>query len=79
MPQQDIAIEFTGLRPGEKLSEEILLDTEKDKVTKHNKIYITPVNDFDPTKLRRKIKELERLANIMEEEKLILKIKEIIS
>jgi len=78
-PQQDIAIEFTGLRPGEKLSEEILLDTEKDKVTKHNKIYITPVNDFDPTKLRRKIKELERLANIMEEEKLILKIKEIIS
>jgi FlaA1/EpsC-like NDP-sugar epimerase len=76
---KDISIEFVGLRPAEKLSEEILLNTERDKVTKHNKIYITAPCDFDPVNLRRQIKELERLANIMDEDKIIPKIKKIIT
>jgi FlaA1/EpsC-like NDP-sugar epimerase len=75
---KDINIKFVGLRPGEKLYEEMLLNAEKDKVTKHNKIYITQPKEFDAGKLRRKIKELERLANIMDEDKIKEKIKDLI-
>lgn len=75
---QDIEIKYIGLRPGEKLYEEILLNAEKDKVTKHDKIYVTQPKDFDAGKLRRKIKELERLANIMDGDKIKEKIKELI-
>jgi FlaA1/EpsC-like NDP-sugar epimerase len=76
---KDIEIEFIGLRPGEKLSEEIFLNIERDKLTKHDKIYITQPNNFDPLVLRRQVKELERLANIMDETKIVPKIEEILA
>ncbi len=75
---EDIDIEFTGLRPGEKLYEELLLDTEKDRATKHEKIYVTSAEGFDPQKLRRDVKEMERFANLMATDKIIEKIKEMI-
>jgi len=75
---RDIPIKFIGLRPGEKLHEEILHKIESDKVTKHDRIYVTQSNDFDPVKLRKDIKELERLVNIMAEDKIINKIKEMV-
>ncbi|MBQ4087826.1 MAG: polysaccharide biosynthesis protein [Clostridia bacterium] len=44
-PEKDIKIEFTGLRPGEKLYEELLMNEEGLKETKHNKIFIgKPMN-----------------------------------
>lgn len=75
---KDISIEFIGLREGEKLYEEVLLDIEKDKTTKHNKIYITQPGNFDIRKLREQIKELESLANIMSDDAIINKIKGIL-
>ena len=75
---RDISIKFIGLRPGEKLYEETLLNIERDKATKYDKIYITQPNDFDPAKLRRDIKELEALANIMAGDKIIRKMKEMV-
>ena len=39
-PGKDIDIVFTGLRPGEKLYEELLMNEEGLKKTAHNKIYI---------------------------------------
>ncbi len=42
-PEEDIQIKFTGLRPGEKLFEELLSDTEKTKPTHHPKILIAHV------------------------------------
>lgn len=47
IPDVDIKIEFTGLRPGEKLYEELLMDEEKTE-TQNNRIFIgqqIPVND----------------------------------
>jgi len=78
-PDEDIKIEYIGLRPGEKLFEEILLDTEKDKATKADKIYIAQLNHFDPKVLNRRIKDLERLAQVMDNEAIVKKLKEIIN
>ncbi|HEC70091.1 MAG TPA: polysaccharide biosynthesis protein, partial [Candidatus Omnitrophica bacterium] len=50
-PYTDIPIEFIGLRPGEKLSEELFLNIEKDKATRHNKIYIAQPDEFNPSLL----------------------------
>ena len=46
VPDVDIKIEFSGLRPGEKMYEEILLDKQRHTATKHDKIFIEqPIND----------------------------------
>lgn len=77
-PEKDVEIKFVGLRPGEKLQEEILLDIENDKATRHDKIYTAQPNNFDPVKLHKDIKTLEQLANLMTEDKIKEKIKEMI-
>jgi FlaA1/EpsC-like NDP-sugar epimerase len=71
-------IKIIGLRPGEKLSEEILLDKEKDRVTKHEKIYISQPQDFDSIAIRRKLKDLKILADRMDNAGVVRKMKEII-
>ena len=43
---KDIEIEFTGLRPGEKLYEELLMNEENLEATGHEKIFITEPMDF---------------------------------
>lgn len=77
-PDKDIEIKFIGLRPGEKMMEEMLLDIEHDKATKHDKIYIAQPNNFNLLQLRKDIKIMERLANLMDEDRAIAKIKEMV-
>ncbi len=77
-PGKDIEIKIIGLRPGEKLSEEILLDKEKDRVTKHEKIYISQPQDFDSVAIRRKLRDLKVLADRMDNAGVVKKMKEII-
>ena len=47
VPEKDIKIEFIGLRPGEKLYEELLNDKETTIPTKHEKITIASVRQYD--------------------------------
>ncbi len=75
----DIGVKFIGLRPGEKLFEELLLDGEKERVTKHNKIFISRTEAFDPAHLRVQVKELERLCSSMESSRIVSKMKDIIA
>lgn len=52
VPNEDIEIKFTGLRPGEKLYEELLADKETTIPTHHEKILIAhATHDFDDSKL----------------------------
>ncbi|MFH1878946.1 MAG: nucleoside-diphosphate sugar epimerase/dehydratase [Candidatus Omnitrophota bacterium] len=77
-PDEDIPIEFVGLRPGEKLYEETLHDAEKDESTRHKKIFIAQPGDFEIRKLNKLVNELGRLAIIMDNSNIIRKITEIV-
>ncbi|MEZ4811251.1 MAG: nucleoside-diphosphate sugar epimerase/dehydratase [Allomuricauda sp.] len=55
---EDIDIKVTGLRPGEKLYEELLANGENTLPTYHDKIMISKVRDIDYTKTRTMIDEL---------------------
>lgn len=55
---EDIAIKITGLRPGEKLYEELLAKGENTLPTYHKKIMISKVRDLDYAAVRSKIDEL---------------------
>lgn len=55
---EDIDIKVTGLRPGEKLYEELLANGENTLPTYHKKIKISKTRELDYTKLRSKIDEL---------------------
>jgi FlaA1/EpsC-like NDP-sugar epimerase len=58
-PDIDIKIEFTGLRPGEKLYEELLLAEEGIESTRHKSIFVGKPLELDYDELIRKIKDLE--------------------
>src|SRR5699024_6943137 len=62
-PDIDIEIEFTGLRPGEKLYEEILLDKNGMTETSHEKIYIEKPKDFKYDDIMNYIYLLENSLN----------------
>ncbi|MFS4415686.1 polysaccharide biosynthesis protein [Maribacter sp. 2307ULW6-5] len=55
---EDIDIKITGLRPGEKLYEELLANGENTMETYHKKIKISKVRELDYPKIRSKIDEL---------------------
>ena len=60
-PNKDIMIEITGLRPGEKLYEEILMAEEGLTATKHNKIFISKPSDFSKEELEIGLRNLRKL------------------
>lgn len=51
VPEEDIQIKFTGLRPGEKLYEELLMNEEGLKRTNHNKIFVGQPIDMSTERL----------------------------
>lgn len=61
-PYEDIQIEFTGLRPGEKLYEEILLNEEGMKKTVNKKIFIGKPIELDNEKFYERLVELKKAA-----------------
>lgn len=67
-PDRDIKIEFTGLRPGEKLYEELLMAEEGLKKTKNEKIYIGEPVFIDIDRLKKELNILYAILQKEEEE-----------
>ena len=61
-PDKDIKIEYSGLRPGEKLYEEVLSNHENTLPTDHCRIRIAKVREYDYDDANATVKELERLS-----------------
>ena len=80
-PNVDMQIKVTGLRPGEKLYEELLMAEEGLEQTKHDKIYIAPPADITMKNIDEKLKKLNKiLENCNNEQKEEIKkiIKEVV-
>ena len=78
IPDKDIMIKVVGLRPGEKLYEELLNDTSKTIPTYHNKIMIAQEIQEEYETLHADIEELIKIANRFENESIVAKMKEIV-
>ena len=79
VPDVDIPIVYTGLRPGEKLYEELLSDNTKTLPTSHDKIMISkdPTMDFD--KIDRQINHLLDCTSHQNKNQIVKIIKEIVT
>ena len=78
IPNKDIQIKIVGLRPGEKLYEELLNDTSKTLPTHHDKIMIAEEIREDHNFLSTEIDELIALSRTFEIENIVSKMKVIV-
>jgi FlaA1/EpsC-like NDP-sugar epimerase len=75
---KDIEIKFTGLRPGEKLYEELLNDAENSLPTHHPQIMIGKVREYDRDYVNREVDELISLFDNQDNIAIVKKMKEIV-
>ena len=64
-PDKDIKIEYTGLRPGEKLYEEVLSNKENTDPTSHDRIRVAKVREYEHEKAKAIMCELEHLSLVV--------------
>ena len=77
-PDVDIKIEYSGLRPGEKLYEEVLSNNENTLPTDHSRIRIAKVRAYDYADALAGVDELERLSRDIEINDMVRLMKEIV-
>lgn len=77
-PNKDIKIEITGLRPGEKLYEELLMNNDNLTKTAHNKIFIDKPETISLNKIIKQIDDLLFVTKIGNKNMLKDKLKEIV-
>ena len=75
---KDIKIEYTGLRPGEKLYEEVLSNTENTLPTSHDRIRIAKVREYDYIDALKGAQELEKLSRAVIIPDMVRLMKEIV-
>ena len=77
-PGRDVHIVFTGLRPGEKLFEEVLNNAETTLPTHNPKILIAKVREYPFEKVQEHVAELIRLFSTQNNLQIVAKLKELI-
>jgi len=78
-PDVDIKIEFIGLRPGEKLHEELITDDEDAQPTAHPKIMTLKGGACDLDLLNGQIRELSALSRLHDPERIRFKLQEMVA
>ncbi|CAN1531405.1 COG1086 Predicted nucleoside-diphosphate sugar epimerases [Flavobacteriaceae bacterium] len=78
IPEKDIKIKIVGLRPGEKLYEELLNDTSKSIPTHHEKILIAKEICNDYSNFSNEVDELITIANSYKNDLIVSKMKQIV-
>ena len=77
-PDKDIMIEYSGLRPGEKLYEEVLSNSENTLPTDHSRIRIAKVREYDYDDAAKAADELESLSRKVEIPEMVKLMKQIV-
>ena len=79
-PDVDIPIQITGLRPGEKLYEELLMDHERDRMTRtaHNKIFVAPPIPIEEDAFENQLGRLKAAAAENDNERVVETLVEIV-
>ena len=75
---KNVEIKFTGLRPGEKLYEEVLNELEGTKPTFHEKIRIAEVREHDFEEVSKDVNELIEISKLYNDMETVRKMKEIV-
>lgn len=78
VPYRDVEIKFTGLRPGEKLYEELLMDEEGLTKTDNKKIFIGKQIDIDADDLTAKLNDLRQVVDTNDNDKTVEKLAQIV-
>jgi FlaA1/EpsC-like NDP-sugar epimerase len=78
IPGKDIMISFTGLRPGEKLEEELLAKKENIIPTHHQKIMKARVREYDYLEAKNQIDQLIGLLAYKEDREIVWRMKKIV-
>ena len=78
IPYKDVNIVFTGLRPGEKLFEELLMDEEGLKSTANKKIFIGNQINIDADDMLSKLQNLRKAADANDSEKTVELLSELV-
>lgn len=77
-PDKDIKVVYTGLRPGEKLYEEVLSNVENTEPTSHDRIRIAHVRTYDYNDARTAVDKLEKLSRAVEIPDMVRLMKQIV-
>ena len=69
-PDKDIKIVFTGIRPGEKLHEELLTQEEGTTATKHKRIFVAKPNNIDSSALAETLETIRRQGSYLKKDEI---------
>src|SRR5690606_20143572 len=77
-PEKDIEIQICGIRPGEKLYEEILTSEEGTNATRHERIFVSKPNDLNPEQFWKDLTYLEKWVSTADRFKVVEKLYQMI-